>query len=47
MILANFRSNIPSRSGEQVDFIVLAIFSTGSHPAFSTTLNFLIQNPVV
>ena len=45
MTHAKFQPNIPSSSGEKVDFIGFAIFSTGDHLGFSTRLNFLIQKP--
>ena len=45
VIHAKFQPNIPSRSGEKVYFIGVAIFSTGSHLGFSTRVNFLILKP--
>ena len=38
-----FQPNIPSRSGENDDFISFAIFSNGGHLEFSTTLNYTIM----
>ena len=40
-----FQPNIPSRSGENDDFISFAIFSDGGHLEFSTRLNFTILKP--
>ena len=40
MLHAKFQPNIPSHSGEKVDFIVFAISSTDGHLGFSTRLNF-------
>ena len=40
-----FQPNIPSRSGENDDFISFAIFSNGGHLEFSTKLNFTILKP--
>ena len=37
--------NIPSRSGENDDFISFAIFSNGGHLEFLTRLNFTILKP--
>ena len=37
-----FQPNIPSRSGENGNFISFASFSNGSHLEFSTRLNFII-----
>ena len=45
MIHAKFQPNIPSCSGENVDFIGFAIFSTGGDLGFSTRLNFHILKP--
>ena len=36
MFHANFQPNIPNGSGEEVDFVVFAIFSNGSHLGFLT-----------
>ena len=40
-----FQPNIPSRTGENDDFISFAIFSNGGHLEFSTRLNFSILKP--
>ena len=40
-----FQPNIPSRSGENDDFISFTIFSNGGHLDFSTRLNFTILKP--
>ena len=40
-----FQLNIPSRSGENDDFISFAIFSNGGQLEFSTRLNFTILKP--
>ena len=40
-----FQPNIPSRSGENDDFIRFAIFSNGGHLEFLTRLNFIILKP--
>ena len=40
-----FQLNIPSRSGENDDFISFAIFSNGGHLKFSIRLNFNILKP--
>ena len=40
-----FQPNIPSRSGENGDFISFVIFSNGGHLEFSTKLNFTILKP--
>ena len=40
-----FQLNIPSRSGENDDFISFAIFSNGGHLEFLTRLNFPILKP--
>ena len=40
-----FQLNIPSRSGENGDFNIFAIFSKGGHLEFSTRLNFIILKP--
>ena len=40
-----FQPNIPSRSGENEDFISFAILSNGSHLEFLTHLNFTILKP--
>ena len=45
MIHAKFRLNIHSHSGENIDFIGLAIFSIDDHPGFSTRLNYQILKP--
>ena len=46
MIRAKFRPNIPSRSGEKVDFIGFAIFRIiDGRSGFSTWLRFLILEP--
>ena len=37
--------NIPSHSGEKVDFIRFAIFSISGHPGYSIRLNFTILKP--
>ena len=40
ILQTKFQPNIPSHSGEKVDFNGYAIFSTGSHLGFLTRLNF-------
>ena len=45
MFHANFQPNIPNGSGEEVDFVVFAIFSNGGHLGFSTWPNFTILRP--
>ena len=40
MFHTKFQSNIPSGSGENVDFVGFAIFSNSDHLGFSTRLNF-------
>ena len=40
-----FQPNIPSRLGENVDFISFAIFNNCGHLEFSTRLNFTILKP--
>ena len=42
VLRTKFQPNIPSRSGENNDFISFAIFSNGGHLEFSTRLNFTI-----
>ena len=45
MYHAKFLLNISSGSGEETDFIGLAISSYGGHLGFSTILNFKILKP--
>ena len=45
MFHANFQPNIPNGSGEEVDFVVFAIFSNGGHLGFLTWPNFTILKP--
>ena len=40
-----FQPKIPSRSGENRNFISFAIFSNGGHLEFLTRLNFIILKP--
>ena len=42
MLHTKVQPNIPSRSGENGDFISFAIFSNGGHLEFPTRLNFII-----
>ena len=45
MIHAQYQPNIPSQSGQKVDFIGFATFSISSHLRFLIRLNFLILKP--
>ena len=42
MLHTKYQPNIPSHSGEKVDFTSFAIFSISSHLGFSTKRNFII-----
>ena len=42
MLHAKYQPYIPYRSGENVDFIGLAMFSIGDYLGFSSILNFII-----
>ena len=45
MLHIKYQPNIPWHSGEKVDSISFAIFSTGSHLGFLTKRNFIILKP--
>ena len=45
IIHTKFQPNIPSHSGEKVDFNGIAIFSIGRHLRFSTRLTFIGLKP--
>ena len=45
MLHTKFQLNIPSGSGEKVNFVGFAIFSNSGHLGFSTRLNFTILKP--
>ena len=45
MLHTIYQPNITCNSGEKVDFIDFAIFSTGGHLGFLTILNFSILKP--
>ena len=45
MLYTNFQSNLPSGTGDKVDFGGLAYLSNIGHFLFPTSLNFIILKP--